>query len=251
MSNVICPDCGSTACKKNGHIHNGKQNHCCKICGRQFVLDNGQKIISQETRCLIRKALLERCSLRGICRVFSVSLPWLLGYVSELYEKLPDDLNLKPQSLESSTTVAIYSLEAEADEMWSFVGNKANKQWVWIALDARTRQIIAFHVGSRDRDAARELWKKIPERYQQQAIFHTDLYEPYVGVIPADQHRRVIKQSGLTNHIERFNCTLRQRVSRLVRDSLSFSKKMENHVGAIAYFICHYNQTMNPAALQV
>jgi IS1 family transposase len=46
-----------------------------------------------------------------------------------------------------------------------------------------------------------------------------------------------------TNHIERFNNTLRQRVSRLVREALSFSKKLANHVGAIKLFICHYNLT--------
>jgi insertion element IS1 protein InsB len=44
-------------------------------------------------------------------------------------------------------------------------------------------------------------------------------------------------------HIERFNNTLRQRVSRLVRDALSFSKKLANHIGAIKLFICHYNLT--------
>jgi IS1 family transposase len=44
-----------------------------------------------------------------------------------------------------------------------------------------------------------------------------------------------------TNHIERFNNTLRQRVSRLVRSALSFSKKLSNHIGAIKYFICNYN----------
>jgi hypothetical protein len=35
----------------------------------------------------------------------------------------------------------------------------------------------------------------------------------------------------------------RQRVSRLVRDALSFSKKLANHIGAIKLFICHYNLT--------
>ncbi|MDM8569702.1 IS1 family transposase, partial [Thiotrichales bacterium HSG1] len=47
--------------------------------------------------------------------------------------------------------------------------------------------------------------------------------------------------TGLTNRIERFNCTMRQRISRLVRKTLSFSKKLSNHVGAIWYFIHHYN----------
>jgi insertion element IS1 protein InsB len=50
-----------------------------------------------------------------------------------------------------------------------------------------------------------------------------------------------------TNHCERFNNTLRQRVSRLVHEALSFSKKLGNHVGAIKMFICHYNLTKAPA----
>ena len=107
-----CPNCSSTSTKKNGHIHNGKQNHCCKECGRQFVDNPQQILISGAKGERIRKRL---------------------------------------------------------------------------------------------------------------------------------QHRVVKKQRLLPNHIERFNCTLRQRVSRLVRKSLSFSKKLANHIGAIKYFICHYN----------
>jgi hypothetical protein len=46
---------------------------------------------------------------------------------------------------------------------------------------------------------------------------------------------------------ERFNCTLRQRVSRRVRATLSFSKKLAHHIGAIKYFICHDNLTRHTA----
>ncbi len=53
----------------------------------------------------------------------------------------------------------------------------------------------------------------------------------------------VIKLARKTNHIERFNNTLHQRVSRLVREALAFSKKLVNHIGAIKLFICHYNLT--------
>ena len=49
------------------------------------------------------------------------------------------------------------------------------------------------------------------------------------------------KQARATNHIERFNKTLRQRVSRLVRETLAFSKTHAKHIGAIKYFICYYN----------
>jgi insertion element IS1 protein InsB len=130
-------------------------------------------------------------------------------------------------------------LEAEADEMWSFVQQKTNKQWIWIAMDAKTRQVIAFHVGDRRRDSAKELWAKIRLRYCEQATFHTDQYDAYQGVIPAARHKAIAKKARRTKHIERFNNTLRQRVSRLVRETLSFSQKLANHIGAIKYFICH------------
>jgi insertion element IS1 protein InsB len=60
-------------------------------------------------------------------------------------------------------------------------------------------------------------------------------------VIPPSQHKAITKQARKTNHVERFNNTLRQRMSRLVRETLSFSKKLANHIGAIKFFICHYN----------
>ena len=108
-------------------------------------------------------------------------------------------------------------------------------------MDATTRQIMAFHVGDRSRASAQALWDSIPEVYQEHAKFYTDQYDVYKGVIPAERHKAITKQARTTNHIERFNNTLRQRLSRLVRDTLSFSKKVENHIGAIKFFICHYN----------
>jgi hypothetical protein len=53
--------------------------------------------------------------------------------------------------------------------------------------------------------------------------------------------------SKANRQVERFNCTLRQRVSRLVRSTLSCSKKLANHIGAITYFICDYNLTKSAA----
>jgi IS1 family transposase len=49
------------------------------------------------------------------------------------------------------------------------------------------------------------------------------------------------RRKGYANHIERFNHILRQRCSRLVRKRLSFSQKLENHIGAMKYFIGRYN----------
>ena len=237
--NRHCPTCDSTNTKKNGYIHNGKQNHCCKQCGRQFVFNPQQILISSAKRERIQRLLIERIPLRGICRTEGVSLRWLLGFMVNLYDQLPDDLNLQAKA--EVEELMIYTLESEVDEMLSFVSEKANKQWIWIAMDRGSRQIIAFHVGDRSRVSAKALWELIPECYRQHARFYTDGWQAYVGVIPAKQHQVVKKQKRITNHIERFNCTLRQRISRLVRKSLSFSKKLANHIGAIKYFICHYN----------
>jgi insertion element IS1 protein InsB len=199
------------------------------------------RLIADEQRLLIEHLLRERISLRGICRAAGVSLTWLLDFMVECFAACPDHLHLQRPG--RPTDVVIRQLEAEADEMWSFVKKKANKQWIWIAMDAKTRQIIAFHVGGRSRDSAKELWAKIPLVYREQAMFHTDQYEAYQGVIPAERHRAITKKARKTNHIERFNNTLRQRLSRLVRETLSFSKKLAHHIGAIKYFICHYNLT--------
>jgi insertion element IS1 protein InsB len=101
--------------------------------------------------------------------------------------------------------------------------------------------VIAFHVGDRSRRSAKRLWAQIPHAYREHATFYTDQYVVYEGVIPDAQHKALGKLARQTNHIERFNNTLRQRVSRLARDALSFSMKLVNHIGAIKLFICHYN----------
>lgn len=180
---------------------------------------------------MIERLLCERISLRGICRAVGVSLTWLLHFMVECFAACPDDLHV--QVPPRPTDVVLRRLEADADEMWSFVKKKANKQWIWIAMDAKTRQIIAFHVGDRSRESAKALWANIPLVYREQATFHTDQYDASTGVIPAERHKAITKQARKTNHIERFNNTLRHRVARLVRETLSFSKKLANHIGAI------------------
>lgn len=108
-------------------------------------------------------------------------------------------------------------------------------------MDAETREIVAIHVGDRSRKSAKALWENIPPVYRECAVCFTDNWEAYLHVLPTTRHRIVEKGSGLTSYIERFNNTLRQRLARLTRETLSFSKKMANHIGAIWYFVHHYN----------
>jgi len=132
-------------------------------------------------------------------------------------------------------------LIVEADELWSFVGSKQDVQWVWVALDADTRRVLAMVVGDRSEFTARCLWESLPEAYRDEAVFRTDFLPAYRAVIPEERHAAAGKDAGLTNHVERFWCTLRQRCARVVRKTLSFSKCLENHVGALWFFIHLYN----------
>lgn len=155
-----------------------------------------------------------------------------------LQEGLEDELIAECYEHKDSLLLEVF--RCEADEMWSFVGNKANKQWIWMAMNTNNRQIIALHVGDRGIEDAWKLWSNIPLAFQQQATFFTDFWKAY-NILDEEHHHAAGKDKGFVNHLERFNCTLRQRCSRLVRKALSFSKKQSNHVGAIKYFICHYN----------
>jgi insertion element IS1 protein InsB len=229
------------------HIDTGKQNHQCKKCGRQCVLHDEHRTIGADQRALVDRLLCEKISLHGICRAVGVSLRWLMDFLVARFAALPDHLHVLP--VVAPREVLSGRLEVEADEMWSFVAKKANKQWVWIAMDTQTRQIIAFHIGDRGHESARQLWANLSAVYRERATFYTDQYAVYTGIIPVAHHKAITKHARKTNRIERFNNTMRQRVSRPVRDTLAFSKKLANHIGAIKYFICHYNLTRVTALL--
>jgi len=154
-----CPSCSSTLVKKNGHIHNHKQNHRCLKCGRQFVLDPAQKVIDEKTKDLIKRVLLERISLEGVCRAFEVSMPWLLEFITSLIKELPENLNAEVVAEDDEIEVVVL----EADELWSYVGSKENPQWLWLVMHSKTRQIIAMQVGSRNKQTAEKLFHKLPE----------------------------------------------------------------------------------------
>lgn len=188
-----CPNCHSKVFVKNGTTPQGAQSHLCRECGRQFVLDPQEQSISEGVKSLVDKLLLERLSLEGVCRVAGVSMSWLLKYLSELYGQIPDDLGIEiPSDIEG-----VMLLRVEADELWSFVGSKKNKQWVWLALDIRTKQVIAFHVGGRGKSDAKQLWEAVPEEFKKQANFYTDQHDAYRGAFPREKLHQVKKKVGL------------------------------------------------------
>jgi IS1 family transposase len=198
-------------------------------------------VITKEQRTRIARLVLARISPRGICRVVGGGLQWLLQFMVERFQAAPDHFYVEQAT--SGPKVLLHRLEVEAEELWSFVEKKANRQWIWRAMDATTRQVLAFHVGDRSRQSATALWEKLPVMYQEQATCSTDQYAVDTGVLPPARHRAIAKRARTTTHVERCNGTLRQRVARRVRTTFSFSKKLSNHIGAIKDFIPHYNLT--------
>jgi insertion element IS1 protein InsB len=184
--------------------------------------------------------LAERISLEAICRVMEIDAHQLYTYMDELYDEVPQDLAC---SVNYTTDIELVKVNSELDELWSFVGCKANKQWLWLALDRESRQVVALFIGDRSADGALGLWQALPEGYRRRATFHTDDWQAYKQIIPADQHQ-FSKQKKDTNHVERFFCTLRQRCSRLVRSGLSFLKKLDRHIKSIRFVVTNYNLSL-------
>ena len=234
---TICPSCHSPKVVKNGFTHHGKQNHRCKDCGRQFVMNN-QHLIQAQVRTLIANCLLERNSLRSICRIFGISLTWLQAFAQSLWSQTPKRLGLKKRMIKKVKKLQLFGLQA--DEMWSFVQIKAFKRWIWVAFDPVHRVVVAYHIGGRGDKDARDFLAKIPKRLRS-CCFETDYWSSYEKIFT---NHRVGKE--FTYYIEGFFATVRARVSRLVRKSLSFSKSTTWHEKAIGYFFWQYNLTRHP-----
>lgn len=128
-----------------------------------------------------------------------------------------------------------FRLVVECDELWSFVLKKTENQWVWIAKDRHSGYIVGLYIGSRGIEGAQGLSNSLPRDYQELANFYTDFWEAYATVFPECRHDAVGKESGQTNHVERYNGTLRQRISRLARKAFPFEKAGEPYGSHLAF----------------
>ena len=131
----------------------------------------------------------------------------------------------------------------EYDEMWTFVHDKMNKQWLWLAILRRTGHTIAYHIGKRDHFAFEELYAKVPQQYKQ-CQSRSDFWEAYDN-LPKALHRKCGKEEGETSQVEAANNVLRQRLGRLVRKTCSFSKSLKNHNKCIGLFIQERNMWLS------
>jgi insertion element IS1 protein InsB len=136
-----CRVCKSTHIVKNGTHRCGNAQYHCKDCGTYRVLTPKQAYSESEQHTVLR-ACLERCSLRGVSRIFAVARQTVARWFKAHVQKLPD---VKETLLPATSGDVL-----EWDEIWSFVQKKEQKRWVWTAMCRRTRQSVAFVIGDRE-----------------------------------------------------------------------------------------------------
>ena len=226
-----CRKCGSIDIVKNGHDYKGSQKYHCRNCNSWGTLGARGRYSEAEKKRVVR-AGLERSSLRGLERIFRIRRQSISAWILKAAKGLP--------RLEHTVVPPKPGDVLELDELWSFVLKKSRKRWIWLALCRRTRQVVAYYVGDRSENSCQKLWKRIPGSYKR-CLSYSDFWQAYQSVFSTQTHQCVGKETGETAHVERFINTLRQRISRLVRKTLSFSKSDKAHQLILKLFFHYYN----------
>ena len=131
--------------------------------------------------------------------------------------------------------VIIMPIDAELDEQWSFVGNKKNPRWLWLAIQHNTAEVLAYTFGRRA-DNTLEKLKKLLKPFGINK-YYTDNYGSYFRKLPADQH---FPGKRNTQKVERKFLILRTRIKRLTRKTICFSRSVLMHDTIIGLFINKY-----------
>jgi insertion element IS1 protein InsB len=124
---------------------------------------------------------------------------------------------------------------AEVDEMWRFVGSKAQQRWLWHALDHLPGVVLAYAFGSR----ADEVFLQLQKLLKPFGLVH--FYTDAAGVY--DRHLATTAHTVgkiHTQQIERNHLTLRTRIKRLARKTICFSKSVFMHDTVIGLFVNRY-----------
>jgi hypothetical protein len=98
--------------------------------------------ISEATKELIDRLLLEKISLAEIVRATGVSSRWLQYYVNKKLGAVKKEVEVKSKKK--------WKLTIQCEEMWFFVCSKDNKQWIWLGIDTSTKEIVGVYIGKKN-----------------------------------------------------------------------------------------------------
>lgn len=247
-----------------------------------------------EKRTQIINLLVEGNSLRATSRIADVSI--------NTVTKLLVDVGRACEKFHNETVKGIASKRVQCDEIWSFVGSKEKNTsiekkeegcgdvWTWTAIDADSKLIISWLVGSRDAEAANCFMSDVASRLMNKVQLTTDglfhyleaVTDAFGSQIDFAQLQKIYgrdssagntekkyspaecigcKKNTISGHpdpahvstsyVKRQNLTMRMHMRRFTRLTNAFSKKIENHCYAIALHFVYYNFVKQHKTLRV
>jgi insertion element IS1 protein InsB len=202
-----CKYCGRP-CRRVGRQKSGLQRYYCVLCHKYQQKVYSYKAYNSTTNETIKSLVCESVGIRGISRVLKIGTNTVL----ERIKRIADTISQPP--------IPRNQPNVEVDELWTYIGRKANEHWVAYALD-KERKVIDFVVGKRTVSTLRHLIDRLLSSGVKQ--IRTDRLTHYQKLIPKDRHRR--STYGI-NHIERKNLTLRTHLKRLSRRTICFTRKL-------------------------
>lgn len=238
--------------------------------------------LNKEKRVAVLSALVEGNSIRATVR--------MTGVAKNTIVKLLADAGCAAAEFSDRTMVNLKLRRIQCDEIWSFVGMKAKNVpadkkgqfgygdvWTWVALDADTKLVPCWLLGTRDAGCASEFMNDLAHRLAHRVQLTTDGHKPYLEAVegafgPAIDYAMLVKLYGeerpgaaryspakcvgcrksrvsgnpdkkhvSTSYFERQNLTMRMSMKRMARLSNGFSKKAENLGHALSLHYFNYN----------
>ena len=243
-----CPYCQGTDIVRHGTSPEGKQRYRCRACperGRTFLLEYAYAGQSPAVKQQIVDMAMNASGIRDTARVLHVSPTTVIKELKKRNLTL-QQVNktvlqyLHPEHVEiemcrADELAQRRGLTSELDEMWSYVGKKAEPRWLWHAIDHHSGTVLAYVFGRR-KDA---VFLELQNLLKPFGItrFYTDGWGAYERHIAPEQHE-VGKEN--TQRIESKHINLRTRIKRLVRRTICFSKTTTMHDLVIGLFINRY-----------